>query len=300
MPATDPGVDQVAAPRSESCVGGAYRGAVIAFATLHGKHWHVAPAFADILDARVIAADSVDTDQFGTFTGDIARSLAPVEAARAKARLGMQALGLPYGLASEASYGPLPGLGLPGHEEILLFLDDTRGLEVIQGNRTLSHPGPGRRARNYGEIEPALAAWGFPGQAVTARPALGGAPRDIVKGISDPRQLGSAIRAAAERSEDGHALIEPDLRAHHNPTRQTVLTHLGQSLARRLDTACPACASPGYGQTATVPGLPCAACHTPTDLAQADTYTCPVCPCQHTRARAVTTAEPRWCPDCNP
>jgi hypothetical protein len=300
MTAADPGVDQAVAPTIDPGVGGAYRGAVIAFATLHGKHRQVAPAFADILDAQVIAADTVDTDQFGTFVGDVARILAPVEAARAKARLGMRALGLPYGMASEASYGPLPGLGLTGHEEMLLFIDDTRGLEVIQGNRTLSHPGPERRARDYREVEPALAAWGFPAQAVITRPARGGAPRDIVKGISDPHLLDSAIRTAAARSEDGHALIEPDLRAQHNPTRQAVLTQLGRSLARRLGTACPACASPGYGQTAIVPGLPCAACQTPTDLAQADLYTCPVCPCQHTRARAETTAEPHGCPECNP
>lgn len=277
-----------------------YRDAVVVFTSLHGKHRQVASAFADILGAQVIATDAVDTDQFGTFTGDVTRTLAPVEAARAKARLGMDALGLPYGLASEASYGPLPGIGLPGHEEILLFLDDTRGLEIIEGNRTLTIPGTRCHVHDPAELEPALAGWGFPGQGVTVRPAAGGAPRDITKGITNRSQLHTAVRTAAGRSADGHALVEPDLRAHHNPTRQAVLTQLGQKMAQRLNSRCPSCACPGYGRTSTVSGLPCSACHTPTELTRADTYTCPACPHRHTQPRADTTADPRWCPHCNP
>lgn len=139
-----------------------YRDAVVVFTSLHGKHRQVAPAFAEMLGARVIATDAVDTDQFGTFTGDVTRTLTPLEAARGKARLGMQILGLPYGLASEASYGPLPGLGLPGHEEILLFLDDARGLEIVEGNRTLTIPGTRCHVHDPAELEPTLAGWASP------------------------------------------------------------------------------------------------------------------------------------------
>jgi hypothetical protein len=278
----------------------AYRDAVIVFSSLHGKHRQVAPAFAEILGAQVIATDAVDTDQFGTFAGDITRTLAPLEAVRAKARLGMDALGLPYGLASEASYGPLPGIGAPGHEEILLFLDDTRGFEIVEGNRTLTIPGIGRHIHDSAELESALTGWGFPAQALIVRPASGGAPNDIAKGITETSHLHRAVRTAAGRSADGHALVEPDLRAHHNPTRQAVLTQLGRNMAQRLNTRCPTCVSPGYGRTRTVPGLPCSACHTPTELTRADTYTCPACSHTHVQARPETTAEPRWCPTCNP
>ena len=51
----------------------------------------------------------VDTDQFGTFTGDVARTLTPIDAARPQARLPMEAFGVPKRKASEVSYGPLPG-----------------------------------------------------------------------------------------------------------------------------------------------------------------------------------------------
>ncbi|TDK90892.1 hypothetical protein EUA02_22320 [Mycobacterium paragordonae] len=64
-----------------------YAGTVIAMGTMHGKERQVAPAFAAEIGARVIAPPGIDTDQFGTFAGEINRTLAPVAAASAKARI---------------------------------------------------------------------------------------------------------------------------------------------------------------------------------------------------------------------
>lgn len=282
----------------------AYRGAVVVFGTAHGKEQQVAQAFADVLGAQVTAPPGVETDQFGTFTGDVPRALSPLAAARAKARLAVTASGHPYALASEASYGRLPGIGWPGHEEILLFLDDTRGTEILVGHRTFAVPGRTLRATRPAEIADDLVRSGWPEQAVIVRPAV---PVDgpttgaeIVKGITDPDRLAAAIAAAAARSADGHALIEPDLRAHHNPTRRAILTRLGATLAARLATPCPACGCPGYGRTGTRSGLPCADCGTPTEVARADVYTCAGCAHQQAKSRPDGTAEARWCPRCNP
>ncbi len=278
----------------------AYRGTVIVFGTMHGKERQAAPVFAELLGARVVAPSGLDTDQFGTFSGDIARTLSPIDTARAKARLAMTATDSRYGLASEASYGSLPGVGWPGHEEILLFLDDTRGIEILEGNRTLATPGSRQRVRCSSELRDLPPALGWPAQALLVRPAAGGHGHDIVKGITRADQLADAARTAAARSDDGHALVEPDLRAHCNPTRRAVLTRLARTLATRLATGCPACGSPGYGRTDVDTGLPCAACGTPTELAVADVHTCPACPHQHRKPYPACTADPRWCPDCNP
>lgn len=282
----------------------AYRGRVVVFGTLHGKERQVAPAFAEVLGARVTAVPGLDTDQFGTFTGDIPRLLTPLDAARAKARLAIASSGLPFALASEASYGPLPGIGWPGHHEILLFLDDTRELEVVEGHRSLSIPGSPLRATSETDIAEKLARTSWPGQAVIVRPAVlsAGQPAAtaITKGITDFGRLTRAIALAAAASADGHALIEPDLRAHYNPSRQQILIQLGVTLARRLATACPACASPGYGRTRTQTGLPCADCGEPSNQVSADIFSCVTCPYQHSVPRPEATAEPVWCPSCNP
>jgi len=79
----------------------------------------------------------VDTDQFGTFTGEVARTGAPADAARAKARLAMSVTGLPYGLASEASYGPLPGGGW-ATRRFCCSATTLRESEIIEGHRTMA------------------------------------------------------------------------------------------------------------------------------------------------------------------
>ena len=276
----------------------AYRGTVIAVGTRHGKALQLASAFDRHLGAGLLTPPDLDTDQFGTFSGEHARRGTALETARAKARLGMRAAGLRYGLASEASYGPLPGSGLPGHEELLVFLDDVHSIEVVEGYRSAGTPGGAHRAAVIDDMPPHMIA-GMPAQALIARPA-GGQAVDVVKGITTPWRLREAIHAAALRSPDGLALVEPDLRAHHNPSRRQVLTRLGETLARRLASHCPACDTPGFGRIDTESGLPCSSCGSPTPLARRVIHGCPRCPHRSSHAVSATSAEPTWCPRCNP
>ena len=279
-----------------------YRGATVVFGTQHGKEAQVAPAFLTILGATVVAPTVLDTDQFGTFTGDVPRKLSPLDSARAKARLAMASTGGSLALASEASYGSLMGMGWAGHEEILVFVDDGRGIEIVEGYRTLGTPGRVLRAAAYADISQELTRAGWPAQAVIVRPAspTAGAVGGLTKGITDLDTLADAIAGASELSVDGLALIEPDLRAHHNPSRRDVLTHLGVSVAQRLATACPVCASPGWGKTRTYSGLACGQCGLPTEQPLADGWSCVGCAHEHTAPRPGPAADPRWCDRCNP
>ncbi|MDP9168473.1 MAG: hypothetical protein M3O32_20770, partial [Actinomycetota bacterium] len=124
--------------------------------------------------------------------------------------------------------------------------------------------------------------------------------RDVVKGITDEDGLHRAIREAAERSADGLAFVEPDLRAHHNPSRRIVLARLAETMAHRLATRCPACDTPGFGRTGTRPGLPCRLCGEPTSLIRAEINGCPACPHHVVTAVPAATADATWCASCNP
>ncbi len=75
-----------------------YRGEMIAIGTKHGKERQLGPAFAAVLGAWVTAPADIDTDAFGTFSGETPRTLTPVEAAKAKARLAMTASATSCGL----------------------------------------------------------------------------------------------------------------------------------------------------------------------------------------------------------
>lgn len=271
-----------------------YRGRVIAVGTRHGKQHQFASPFNRVLGAS-LTTPVVDTDALGTFTGEVARIGPPVDAARTKARLAMNAAGLPYGLASEASYGPLPG-GWLGHEEILLFCDDVAGIEIVEGHRTSAVPAVGQRVSHHDEV-PGPLLDGLPGQGLIVRPC--GASGAITKGITDADALRTAIAAATSVSPDGVALVEPDLRAHHNPSRRLILSRLAESMARRLATPCPGCGAPGFGRVDSEPGLPCRSCDSPTPLRHIDIHACAAC--GHRERRAIRDlADPVHCPDCNP
>ena len=272
-----------------------YRGTTIAVGTRHGKQHQFQPAFREVLGAALHTPPDLDTDQFGTFSGDLPRSGTAIDAARAKTRLAMAVSALPYGLASEASYGPLTG-GWAGHEELLLFCDERWGIEVLEGHRTLAVPGTAQQVRDHSEVRAALLD-GLPDQALIVRPGQGDGP--ISKGVEDAATLRAAVSAAVSHSPDGVALIEPDLRAHHNPSRRLVLARLAGTLARRLATECPACTAPGFGRLDVEPGLPCRVCATPTPLPRNEIHGCAAC--AHRISRPVRdVADPAACPLCNP
>jgi len=284
---------RVAADPDPDCVS-PYRGQAIAVGTKHGKQHLFQPAFSDVLGAVLHTPPGLDTDRFGTFSGEVPRAGTAIDAARAKARLAMAVSELPYGLASEASYGPLLG-GWAGHEELLLFCDESRGIEVLVGHRTLAVPGTAQPVRSCGEVRPALLD-GLPDQALIVRPCRGEGP--LRKGITDAAALRAAVSAAAAHSPDGLALVEPDLRAHHNPSRRLVLARLAVTLARRLATECPACAAPGFGRLDSEPGLPCRVCATRTPLVSNEIHGCAAC--AHRVSRPVRGgADPAHCPFCN-
>jgi hypothetical protein len=272
-----------------------YRGTTIAVGTRHGKQHQFALAFRSLLGAQLLTPPDLDTDRFGTFTGEVARRGAATGAARGKARLAMEITGLPYGLASEASYGVLPG-GWFGHEEIVMFCDEVLGIEVVEGYRSTSVPSTGHRVARPADLPDQLLA-GLPQQALTVRPC--GPVAGVAKGVSDTDTLATAIAAAVAASPDGLALVEPDLRAHHNPGRRRVLRRLAASLARRLATGCPVCGCPGFGRVSSETGLPCRLCDTPTALVCNEIHACASCSHQLRRPTSAA-ADPAMCPTCNP
>ena len=73
-----------------------------------------------------------DTDLLGTFTRETARGGSQLDAARRKARKGMELSGLDAGLASEGSFGPDPFAEMvPWNVALIAWLDDRMGIEVV-------------------------------------------------------------------------------------------------------------------------------------------------------------------------
>ncbi len=278
-----------------------YVGGVIALTTRHGKERALGRIFAVGLGARLQLCDQ-DTDQLGTFSGEIPRLADAAATCRAKALLGMQVTGLRLGLASEASFGPHPAMPmLPVGQELLLFLDQERDLCVLEQrlewrtnySHTLLEPGA--------SPEVWLRQVGFPAHGVIAR-AAEPQPGLLFKGLQSSADLAEALERCRRADPEGPVWLETDMRAHCNPTRMRSIRRLGVALVRRLRTPCPECSSPGWGLLDTKPGLPCSVCGTATELTLSEIWGCEQCGARREQPRrdARLNADPGQCPWCNP
>lgn len=275
-------------------------GQTIALLTRHGKERVIAPALEPALGCRIEVVDSYDTDQLGTFTREIPRAGTQLEAARRKARIGMELSGSSFGLASEGAFGPDPGIGLvPWNVEYLVLIDDVHGLELVGRAQ-----GPARQAHRAVADWEALVAFaeevGFPGHQLVLRPDHENDPR-ICKGVGDFDSLERFFHWARELSTSGRVFVETDLRAHCNPTRMQMIARAAEDLLARLGSACPACGAPGFSLVERIPGLPCGDCGAPTRQARAEVYGCIKCPYRETRpTEPGQSADPAVCDWCNP
>ena len=278
-----------------------YQGKDVALATLHGKERVIAPVFRRQLGARVVIA-AVDTDSLGTFSGEIERTASPGQVVLAKARMGMTALGVPRGIATEGSFGPHPAIPfLVIHHELVAFIDEEAGVEIVEQQFFHRSIYDSIEVRSILEAQEFLKKnrFGRYGVIVQAR------DRDAcpaIKGIRSMDELDVAVQQIKIVTGCSSVRLLTDMRAHMNPLRMWRIRGLAQALARRLGECCPACAAPGWGQTGREGGLRCRDCGARTEATQALIYSCSACSFKQRvpRPDGKRFASARECPLCNP
>ena len=278
----------------------AYSGREVGLTTHHGKQRALARPFRAGLGAELLLNDC-NTDQLGTFSGEVDRGADALSTCRRKAELGLESSGLSLGLASEGSFGPHPAVPLlTAGVELLVFLDRERQLEVVEQHLELRTNYSRFRLEPGADPSPWLERIGFPSHGVIVRPEAD-PPVPCIKGIQSPSALEQAIATGRAASAEP-LVLETDMRAHLNPTRMASIRRLGFKLVRRLANTCPACSAPGWGRTGTKSGLPCSWCGSPTELVVAEVWGCVACDHSETRPRSDgrREADPGHCPYCNP
>ncbi len=252
------------------------------------------------LGCRVEHIVGYDTDLLGTFTRDISRVGTQLEAARNKARIGIELSGLPLGLASEGSFGHDPYVGMfSWNVELLVWIDVERNLEVVgiaQGNTNFSH----LLAADWETAEAFARQSKFPEHYLVLRPEGEHDPR-IRKGIATWPELEVTFTRMLEQSANTMVLLETDMRAHTNPTRMENIRLAAKDLAQKLRSLCPACGTPGFWKAERVEGLPCRACGAPTGETRAEIHGCLRCTHRITNdLTGLQYADPGCCEYCNP
>jgi len=274
-----------------------FAGRVGALATRHGKQTEIGPSLAPT-GLQVVVAP-VDTDSFGTFTGEVPRPGTPRHVVERKARAGAAAGGLDIGLASEGSFGPHPAFPfVTADVELVAFVDVAADLVVVEQAVSIDTVAASQAFAPAEDPTDFCARVGFPEQALIVRPA-DGSPVRICKGITDMAQLADAVVGAAAASSDGRALVETDLRAHCCPSRRPVIRAAAERLAARLVRCCPACDRPGFGAMRHEPGRRCAHCGLPTEEPAVRIERCECCGYE-LRTAVDGFVDPARCGRCNP
>ncbi|GAA6619121.1 DUF6671 family protein [Scytonema sp. NUACC26] len=277
---------------------------VAVLATKHHKEKEIAPILRQELGVEVIVPQDFDTDCFGTFTRDVKRTGTQIEAARLKAETVLSLTNETLALASEGTFSPHPSNPfVPCNQEIIIFLDRTNELKIIGQSVTIETNFSHRVIKSIEEAHEFAEKVGFPEHAVVVM--VHPAPEnreEIIKGINTTEQLVEAVAFALNQSKTGEISIETDMRALYNPTRMKNIARATYDLIQKIRNACPNCDFPGFDVFSRKKGLPCAYCHSPTELTLAVTYKCQKCRFfkDVMFPDGIQEADPSLCNYCNP
>ena len=270
---------------------------IIAFGTQHNKARLVAPFFTALpeLTLREVA---IDTDQFGTFSGDVPRVLSPQECALQKAKLAAQAAGTRYGLGSEGSIGVHPAMPfMTSDVEHLVFWDEQQHVALTE-----SVLGPIATVTgtfsSWDECHSAFSGHTFEGHFLICRSP--DQPSVVVKGIRSEAELHEAFLACQAQLGDQRVTVESDLRAMCSASRQNNIAAVAEKMAARLSQSCPSCEKWGWGLEKNVYGVPCSDCGTLSPHALREKVV--VCEyCQYEQVEvSYPSCSPAQCVVCNP
>ena len=280
-----------------------FTGRPLAVATIHGKERVIGPALMAALPlVGWEAISGVDTDRFGAFSGEVQRTLSPLEAAIAKARHGAEVSGADLVIASEGSFGPYPPAPFLSCNEEFLVLLDMRDGQVFSHRKVFLGPVfGGERCSNRAEVLAFAERMRFPSHHLVVRPDEQWRAGDqVIKGIDDAERLREVTEAFF--ADQGSCWVETDLRAMANPTRMQAIAETAAELAAEIARTCPTCGTCWFRITDTRAGLPCGLCGWPTASIRAQIRSCGACghAQQESRSDGRTEEDPRYCDHCNP
>lgn len=274
-----------------------YNNQVAAMATMHDKGRLVSEHFQNILQMKIEEV-RVDTDALGTFSGEIERTGTHLETAFRKARLGLEATGLPYAIASEGSVGADPQLiFINANIETMVFIDEILGIQIhetYKSNDIVAFT----TTTQEDNLQEFLLKADFPNHKVIVKPKDG---PGAIKGIGTLSDLQKAVRKARTISSDGEAIIESDLRAMSSPSRQRNISIAASKLAKRLSQICPECLTPGWGVKGFLKGVECSECGELSEKAlRQEELGCIKCEFRALGAVINLSLDPSECMGCNP
>ena len=277
-----------------------FKGRYLLIATKHEKEKVIAPILEKELGVQCFITSDFDTDELGTFTGEVERKDDPITTARNKCLMAMELANCDLAIASEGSFGMHPTIYFaPADDEFLLFIDKKNDLEIIARELSMETNFNGSEIKTEKELQEFATNANFTSHGLILRKSENDCI-EIVKGITDEEQLKNTFHHLI--AHYGTAYVETDMRAMYNPSRMKVIEKATRKLVEKIKSLCVKCESPGFGITDRKEGLPCEQCNFPTRSTLSYIYSCQKCNYkkeeQYPNGKQIE--DPMYCDICNP
>lgn len=275
-----------------------YKNQDVLLASMHKKEQVIAPPFRKRLSCT-LQVPAFDTDQFGTFTGEIPYKLSPYETCLLKAKTIAKYYNYPLAVASEGSFGGHPASSfVPVNHELMVFVDNMRGWIIAEQLVSQKTNYTMLTVNKDTGLDAFLKRALFPSHALILQTTSD--KRILAQGINNFELLTHYLTLGFKTEEELH--LSTDMRAMMNPTRMAVIAELADKLTQRIACLCPRCKCPGFGFKFTRGALPCALCSLPTSFYEEEVWGCICCDHQECKKRrdGLLKAESGQCNYCNP
>lgn len=273
--------------------------------TMHGKEEVLAPVLLNTFNINTHLATQLNTDAFGTFSGDVKRVNTQLETAKLKIAEGFKLYPeFDLAIASEGAFNPHPDAPfLTLNSELLLLIDRLHNIEIAAWHHTTKTNMAATQVKTTSQLVEFASQVGFPAHKIILKVLSPNIEQPlIVKGLNELPDLITEFNNRHNASSDIIIEAETDMRAHCNPTRMLAIQECAKKLIEIMATTCTNCNTPGFAVTDTLPGLPCAQCGLPTRSVLAYIYSCSKCnfTIQRNYPKGKTTEDPMYCDFCNP
>ena len=270
----------------------------ILIATQHQKEKVIAPII-ESLGLTCFSNSLFDTDELGTFSGEIERKNPARLTVKEKCLKSMELHGFSLGIANEGSFGPHPMGFFQSNEEIIVFIDIENQLEIYASHLSFDTNFNAKTISSFQELKEFAINSQFPSHGLIIRESKEQYTK-VNKGINSWEVLEEKFKELMQNNSSCY--IETDMRAMYNPTRMKNIEIVTKKLLDKINSLCPSCQTPGFSIVNSNPGLPCAQCGLPTNSVLNHEYQCIKCTFSEIKQpiNQKLSEDPMYCNFCNP
>jgi hypothetical protein len=272
----------------------------LVIATKHQKEQVIKPILENALSVDCFVPSNFDSDQWGTFSGEIKRNEDVLNTLRKKCLHAMKENNCDLAIASEGSFGAHPSIFFAhADDEVVMLMDSKNILEIVAREVSTETNFNGSYIDNTKDLFAFATKANFPTHGLILKSSECNFEKAI-KGIQNENILLEGFHSLFR--EYGKVYVETDMRALYNPTRMKIIEKATFKLAKTALSQCPNCSTPGFTVTEAIEGLPCEWCNAPTRSTLSFRSTCKKCnfASEEKYPHQKTTEDPMYCDFCNP